>query len=277
MELFCALYEERSVSKAAAINQISQPSASRILKELREELDDELFISVNNQLQPTEYTEVLYPHLREILEKMNEASKVRKNLEAVYKKLRINIAGMAYFLQVVCPRLIDSVSEYIDDIFINMSAISPEISPKSSLENDLRLGRLDFVVHEHPNIGDNLTKKTIITDEWKIILPKDITKDELSFIRIGRSEVDSLFENSETCGLTFDFQTIIELVKASVGYSVVPSRLISNIPEIKAEPIDLPPYKLYLYWRPDRSKDQRLHLFRKAIVKECASLPKSIF
>lgn len=273
IELFCALYEEKSVVKAANAVGMSQPNASRLLKDMRNGLDDALFISVHNALEPTEYSDSMYPHMREVIDKLIEIESIRKNTEVVYQKLNVKMAASDYFLHVVCPRLIDSVSEYIDDMFIHMMPMLYDQNDVENRANELKRGRVDFVVHESAGLSETLTKKAILTDDWVLISPLGIDKSEISYIKNGRALVDSYFNEQDTCGSCSEFQTIIELVKAGVGYGAVPSRLVLGMSEFDVSKLDISAFKLYLYWRPDRSKDQRLHFLRKSIVKECSSLP----
>lgn len=51
--LFAILYQEKNVSRAAQVLNISQPAVSNGLAKLRVQFQDPLFIRVNSQMTPT--------------------------------------------------------------------------------------------------------------------------------------------------------------------------------------------------------------------------------
>src|SRR3974390_1947397 len=64
---FDALMKDRSVTKAAARLKVQQPALSHHLSALRVLLDDELFIRVGNDMQPTAKAEALADGVAQIL------------------------------------------------------------------------------------------------------------------------------------------------------------------------------------------------------------------
>lgn len=73
MRTFVRIYETRSVSRAADLLYISQPSVSYALAKLRRILRDELFLRGPDGLVPTTVAVAVYPQLRHSLEAMDEA------------------------------------------------------------------------------------------------------------------------------------------------------------------------------------------------------------
>jgi DNA-binding transcriptional LysR family regulator len=73
MRTFVRIYETRSVSRAAELLFISQPSVSYALGKLRRMLKDELFLRGPDGLNPTNVAVAVYPQLRHSLEAMDEA------------------------------------------------------------------------------------------------------------------------------------------------------------------------------------------------------------
>ncbi len=60
--LFIAIYEQKSISKAAQILCISQSAASHALQRLRRQhLKDDLFVRSGSQMLPTPFAEQIYP------------------------------------------------------------------------------------------------------------------------------------------------------------------------------------------------------------------------
>ena len=58
--LFIAIYEQKSISKAAQILSITQSAASHALQRLRSHLKDDLFVRSGSQMLPTPFAEQNY-------------------------------------------------------------------------------------------------------------------------------------------------------------------------------------------------------------------------
>lgn len=79
---FDALMEERSVTRAAAKLRIQQPAMSHSLSTLRLLLDDELFVRVKQQLQPTARALALHEPIRLALLQAQEALRSTTRFDA---------------------------------------------------------------------------------------------------------------------------------------------------------------------------------------------------
>ena len=67
LEIFCAVYEERSFSRAAEKLRISQPTISGHIKNLEEVLEVKLFERLPRSITPTQAANILYRHGEVIL------------------------------------------------------------------------------------------------------------------------------------------------------------------------------------------------------------------
>lgn len=68
VEIFCAVFEERSFSKAAKRLGLSQPTISGHIKALEGTLDTRVFDRLGREIQPTRAGELLYEYGRQITE-----------------------------------------------------------------------------------------------------------------------------------------------------------------------------------------------------------------
>jgi len=66
VEIFCAVYEERSFSKAARRLGLSQPTISGHIKALETGLDSRVFDRLGREIQPTRAGQLLYKYGRQI-------------------------------------------------------------------------------------------------------------------------------------------------------------------------------------------------------------------
>lgn len=70
MPTFCALYEERSATRAAKRLSVSQPAVSYALRRLRSDLGDQLFVRAGRAIAPTAQADLLYPEIKRCLEQI---------------------------------------------------------------------------------------------------------------------------------------------------------------------------------------------------------------
>lgn len=68
LEIFCAVYEERGFSKAAARLHLTQPTISGHIRSLEDYFGAPLFDRLGREIQPTRAGEMLYEHGRDILQ-----------------------------------------------------------------------------------------------------------------------------------------------------------------------------------------------------------------
>ena len=67
LDFLLTTYRTRSISKAAKKHNFSVSVASRLLKRLREILNDPLFVRSNPNLVPTDRMHALYPQIVELV------------------------------------------------------------------------------------------------------------------------------------------------------------------------------------------------------------------
>jgi len=65
--LFIAIFEQKSISKAAQLLCISQSAVSHALQRLRTQLGDELFVRSGQKMLPTPYAEQIYQPIQTAL------------------------------------------------------------------------------------------------------------------------------------------------------------------------------------------------------------------
>lgn len=79
--LCIAIYEQRSISKAAQILCISQSAASHALQRLRQHLQDDLFVRAGSKMLPTPFAEQIYPVIKNALIAIQAISIQKQNFD----------------------------------------------------------------------------------------------------------------------------------------------------------------------------------------------------
>ena len=74
LETFCAVFEQRSFSKAGSLLYLAQPTISSHIASLEKELGTRLFDRIARKVLPTQAAETLYRHARLIIEARSQAT-----------------------------------------------------------------------------------------------------------------------------------------------------------------------------------------------------------
>lgn len=116
VKVFVAIYEQESVSGAADILNITQPSVSYALKKMRDELNDELFIRQNTGMKPT----------RQAVEIYRTFSKAVGDIEAVVASRK------AFDYRTSRHKFIIAMSDlgehyYLPKVFREISKVAPSV------------------------------------------------------------------------------------------------------------------------------------------------------
>ncbi|WMY79764.1 LysR family transcriptional regulator [Citricoccus sp. I39-566] len=106
MRTFVVVYETRSVTEAAQVLYISQPSVSYALGKLRKLFSDPLFLRGRSGLMPTPVAESLYPHMLQAIQLMDsvvQSATVFRASETTrtFRLMMTDLALMALFSFVV--------------------------------------------------------------------------------------------------------------------------------------------------------------------------------
>jgi DNA-binding transcriptional LysR family regulator len=103
VKVFVAIYEQESVSGAANILNITQPSVSYALKKMRDELNDELFVRQNTGMKPTRQAIEIYRTFSKALGEIDAVVASRKVFDYRTSRHKFVIAmsdlGEHYYLR----------------------------------------------------------------------------------------------------------------------------------------------------------------------------------
>ena len=139
--LFDALYRYRSVSKAAEEICLSQSAFSHGLARLRQRLADELFVRVNNVMEPTLLADELALNISPALEQIYNGLNNNLEFDPTTSELELSFAATDYTQFSLLPKLIGHVSKVAPNIRLTTYP-SEHKMPTAKLIS----GELDFVL-----------------------------------------------------------------------------------------------------------------------------------
>lgn len=173
LKAFIAVFEERSITRAAARLFITQPALSVTIRQLEEELATTLFIREARGMAVTEAARLLYPQAQRLLQQMSAlAGQFRQQHHCLPLALGVDqgdIAGAQ--LAAVCRRLVGAVPALQLLLLDGCSGVLRLASEASRCEDELFLPLLDepyvLAVPESDALsGDRIEVATLDMGEW---------------------------------------------------------------------------------------------------------------
>lgn len=174
LQLFVELYNHRTVTRAAEIMGISQPTASLWLSELRKDLADPLFVRSKGQMQPTAHADDLIPAARAALDALLLVRRIGQEFvpESSTRRFRLESSDGTHVT--ILPRLLRILQRRAPGIRVDMATVTE--SPVDGLRN----GRSDLVLMTmKAKLGEEFRSVPIAHEGW------------VSLVRTGHEIVES--------------------------------------------------------------------------------------
>lgn len=280
LQYFVAIAEEKSISKAAQKRHVTQPTLSRQIKELEEELGTQLFYRGSREIALTEDGHYLYSRALEILSLVDKTSSNLIEKGPISGTVTIGAAE---------GRSLKSVFSVAKDVQTAYPSVQFNINSANAddILEKLNAGILDFGIvakKVDKNIYDQLLLPT--QEYWGVLLPKkhelanhsSLNWDDLAPYPIllpNQSESKTFFNQKlpnkiqipATFNLIFNGSLMVE---AGMGLAITWSDLVAT--DNKESPLtfiplegDLPPIQLSLIWKKHSQQSQAAKAFLKAI------------
>lgn len=152
-KFFCAVAEEKNISKASEKLFVSQPAVSFSIRELEQELGQQLFIRKSKGVELTTFGQVLYNQVKDGVTKFEQAEILAKR----FSKLEQGIVRLGASTSNVNQVLLEYLSKFAS-IYPNIQIVM-ERGSKDQLLEKLKNNQLDMIFID----------KTNKTDEFKTI------------------------------------------------------------------------------------------------------------
>lgn len=177
LELYRVFYvvaKHKHMTKASEELHISQPAISQSIKKLEEQLDGTLFLRSNKGMELTEEGKMFFEYVKGALELIDSAEKEFTSFKDLAKG-EIKIGCSTTLTKLI---LLDAIKKFHKDypkIDIN---ITNDLT--SNLINDLKLGKLDFVIFNESNIKEtNVNLKKIKELKQGFVYNPSIFSDDI--------------------------------------------------------------------------------------------------
>lgn len=230
LELYRVFYtvaKNKHMTKASEELHISQPAISQSIKKLEEQLGGTLFLRSNKGMELTEEGKMFYEYVKGALELINNAENEFTSFKDLSKG-EVKIGCSTTLTKLI---LIDAIKDFHNkypNININ---ITNDLT--SNLINDLKLGKLDFVIFNESNIKEtNLHLEKIKELKQGFIYNPEFYNDEINnFEELNKSPLILQKEESNSRKL-LDYIALQNSVKLIPKMEVVSQELITEFVNI---------------------------------------------
>ncbi len=251
LRYFCAVAETGSFTRAAEREQVAQPSLSQQVIKLEEELGVRLFDRLGRTVRLTDMGQIFLPRARVILNELKAAKE-----EVADKQFSpsgpVSVGVIPTIAPYFLPTRMNSFCRKYPDASIT---VFEDITAR--LMDRLRAGLIDLAIMALPVRGHDLECFPLRTERLFAILPKDhkLSRKPSVLLRELRQEAflllrdDHCFRETamEVCKrarilprVIFEsgqFSSILAMVGAGLGISIVPEMALERRPDSVSVPI----------------------------------------
>jgi DNA-binding transcriptional LysR family regulator len=290
LRYFVAVAEELHFGRAARRLHIAQPPLSQQIRRLEAELGTELLRRNRRRVELTEPGRVLLEHARPLLADADGLVRlVRRAAGGEVGRLRVAFVGSATYRAL--PALVRAFRERLPDVDLVLSerTTTPQLAA-------LRARQIDVGIVRPPVPGDDLLLEPLVSESLVAAVSDDhplaaharIAAADLAaepFVLFPRAVGSGLYDDvAGVCRAAGfephvvqqadDMQTIVSLVAAGVGVSLVPASVTAlQLPGVAYRELDGPNATLALVLATRRDEGSPLVARFRATAREALSTP----
>ena len=158
------LLEERSVSRAAARQNLSQSAMSSALSRLREFFGDELLVSVGRRMEPTALALSLAPQVRNILQQVRVTIETRPTFHPATEQRRFRIMTSDFLIEVLLADVVRQLATTAPGIQLEIMQ-----SGEAGLAAFLR-GDLDIIIAPDRNLLEEHPRTLLFEETFSCVV-----------------------------------------------------------------------------------------------------------
>ena len=297
LRVFDAVMAEKSVTRAANNLHITQPAVSNALSKLRYLLDDPLFIKTHGGVSPTQKAQLIWPIIRESLEKLiNVLSNSDFSPSTAHAEFRISMSE--YVASQAVRPLYQALHSDAPNIKLH---ISPFIIHDSATQ--LERGEIDLAVGVYTGQARSLRTLAFETMHFAFVVKKGhplaaienlsmerfLGANHLRVNRFGTADSLPIVDKELlAAGLQRNvvftvnsFSLVPEMLVNSELVSILPTGIVLNSDDAKYLQIIEPPFKfqpraISLIWH-ERSDGLNAHIWlRQEVMKAVKSRDSNV-
>lgn len=226
-KVFYVVAKNKHMTRASEELHISQPAISQSIKKLEDQLGGTLFLRSNKGMELTEEGKMFYEYVKGALELIGNAENEFTSFKDLSKG-EIKVGCSTTLTKLI---LMDTLENFHKDYpNININIVN---GLTSNLINDLKLGKLDFVIFNESNVKENnlYLEKIKELKQCFVYNPDYYTDNVKTFSDLNKLPL--ILQNGESNSRKLlDYIALQEHVKLIPRMEVVSQELISEFANI---------------------------------------------
>lgn len=226
-KVFYVVAKNKHMTRASEELHISQPAISQSIKKLEDQLGGTLFLRSNKGMELTEEGKMFYEYVKGALELIGNAENEFTSFKDLSKG-EIKVGCSTTLTRLI---LMDALENFHKDYpNININIVN---GLTSNLINDLKLGKLDFVIFNESNVKENnlYLEKIKELKQGFVYNPDYYTDNVKTFSDLNKLPL--ILQNGESNSRKLlDYIALQEHVKLIPRMEVVSQELISEFTNI---------------------------------------------
>lgn len=226
-KVFYVVAKNKHMTRASEELHISQPAISQSIKKLEDQLGGTLFLRSNKGMELTEEGKMFYEYVKGALELIGNAENEFTSFKDLSKG-EIKVGCSTTLTKLI---LMDALENFHNDYpNININIVN---GLTSNLINDLKLGKLDFVIFNESNVKENnlYLEKIKELKQGFVYNPDYYTDNVKTFCDLNKLPL--ILQNGESNSRKLlDYIALQEHVKLIPRMEVVSQELISEFANI---------------------------------------------
>lgn len=275
--IFETVYQTGSVSQAARVLGMSQPTVSNALSRLRAHFSDQLFVRVDRGMKPTAKAMSLLPPVTDALGALRRGLTYDSDFDLATAKRHFRLLLHDFSVPSVLPPIVKAIEDANSTCTVEV--VTPDWErPHEALTNGNADIIMDISLHEqqgvtleplidadavivvregHPRIGHELSREEFASNRHAV-LQKDMrlhlpTARQVRAAAIDR-QVGAVLPNAASLAVTVATTDLIAIVPQRYAELVAPIHRLRILPV----PFDYPKSKVFLGWATEKEDDPGL-------------------
>ncbi len=286
LAVFDCIYSQGSVTGAAAILHLTQPSVSHALARLRERVGDPLFVRNGQKLVPTPAAQKLIHPVRQALQLLESSLAELNEFDATSARQHFVIGMRPLMEGAFLPSLMRQLQQQAAGLVLSSVQLD-----RGNLEADLNSGKLDAAVDVFLNLPTSISRQHLASSRIVVLARKGHPAVQSGFIAQqdylnqhhllvssrpqGHGVEDLLLakegKSRQVVARCQQISTGLELISQSNLLLTISESLVNHLydPELQQiciAPFQAPSVDTYLYWHQSRESDKASQWLRQQII-----------
>ncbi|AOA58423.1 LysR family transcriptional regulator [Acinetobacter larvae] len=276
--LFIAIYEQKSISKAALSLYISQSAASHALQRLRNHFKDDLFVRVGAQMCATAFATQIYPVIRQALLDIQHVALQQQKFDPSM----INTFKIALHDEIE-PLILPKLVAHFEQLQLQVELSSIKLDRKNVV-TDLVTQQIDFFIDLEQDFGHKVHFDALLADHFVVCSQQDnmSLQQYLAAQHIGVSSrrsgmlIEDIYLNrlqhSRQLRLRCQhYATAIEILRQqadlmlTLPYSILQQFSLDSRLHVFDLPFEIPKMQLGLFSAKELQQNSRIQYLREQI------------